>query len=303
MKTARSFTNGKLVFGVDGTPCGYLQSFEGGNMVAELQTHKLGGASFQKKHVTTRKWTPVKARTGIGMSRGMYQWMQQSFDLSVAYKSGFITVCDFNYKAQRRMDILGMLLTKVTLPTLDGSSPNTGYFDLEMEPEQCRWLKEGGQDVRGEIGAKQKAWHTANFRIEVGNLPCKNVAKVEGISWQCQIKADEIGDAIEYTKHPVSTTITDFTLSCSMVDLEPWAQKAKSWFIDGRCLESDEMTVAITLLAPDRVEELGTITLLNCGFKEFEAQPKMEAEGGEIARFKVKMYAEQCKFMPLYTDA
>ncbi len=299
----RSMTTGKFLFTIDGTPAGYVQSFEGGNMVAELYAHKAGGANFQKKHVTTRKWTPVKVRTGIGMSKGLYEWMQAAFDMGVLYKNGAVTVCDFNYKAQRRMDALNMLMTKVTFPTLDGSSSQGGYFDIEMQPEQCRWIKEGGQTIVGELGEKQKAWHTANWRLDMAGLPCARVAKIEGLSWECKTKPGEIGDAIEYTNHPVATTVSDFSLEISLADLEPWAAKAKAWFVDGQCLEGDEMTATVTLLAPDRSTSLGTLELLNVGFKEFEANPKIEAESDKIARFKVKLYAERCKFTPTYVNA
>lgn len=303
MANDRSYTAGKFLLDIDGMRVGFLQSFEGGNMVAELASHKMGPSNFEKKHVTTTKWGAIKFKTGAGMSKGVYEWMQSAFDMGVLYKNGAITVADFNYKAQRRMDMMNMLMTKVTMPAFDAGSKESAYFDIEVMPEQIRWMKESGTDVRGTIGPKQKAWHCANFRFELGGLPCGRVSKIEGLSWECKVTHDMVGEHRENTIHPTATTISDFTLTISQADLEAWAQKAKSWFVDGNCLEGDEMTGMITLLGPDMKKELATIELLNVGFKEFEANPKLEAQTESVARFKVKCYAEQVKFKLIETDA
>jgi len=299
----RTYTAGKFAFELDGHRCGFLQSFEGGDMTAELATHKMGPSNYEKKNVTTVKWTPLKLRTGIGMSKGLYQWIQAAFDMGVMYKNGACTIADFNYKAQRRMDITNMLMTKVTMPTLDGASKETGYFDIEAVPEMCRWLKEGGQDVRGEIGPKQKGWHCANWRFEIGGLPTKRVAKIEGLAWECKTAMDSIGDSRENTIHPVATTVTDWTIHISLADLEAWQAKAKQWFVDGKCLEGDEMTAAITLMDPSFQKELGRIELMNVGLKEFKAHGKLEAQTENVARFQVKLYTEQMKFILNETDS
>jgi phage tail-like protein len=303
MLNDRSYTSGKFAFELDGHRCGFLQNVEGGQMIAELATHKMGPNNYEKKNVTTVKWGDVKMRTGIGMSKGLYQWIQAAFDMGVLYKNGAITVANFNYKAERRMDLLNMLMTKVQMPTLDGASKDTGYFDITCAIEQIRWLKEGGQDVRGEVGPKQKAWHCSNWRYEMAGLPAKRIAKVEGLAWECKTTMDSIGDARENTIHPTATTVTDFTLHISMRDLEAWAAKAKDWFVDGNCLEPNEMTAAISLLAPDMNKELGRIELMNVGLKEFNAHGKLEAQTENVARFQVKCYAEQIKFYLTDVDA
>jgi hypothetical protein len=76
MATGRSHTAGKFIFGIDGVPSGYLQSFEGCNMEADMATHNVGGSAYQIKNATTIKWTPAKIRTGAGMSKGLYEWIQ-----------------------------------------------------------------------------------------------------------------------------------------------------------------------------------------------------------------------------------
>jgi hypothetical protein len=298
----RTYTAGKFMLELDGTPCGFLQSFEGGTMVAEMATHKDGANHYEKKHITSTKWSPVKFRVGAGMGRGVFEWMRQSFSLGYMPKNGAITVCDFNYKAQRRIDLFGMLITKVTFPALDGASKDSMYFDIEVTPESCRWVKEGGQDVKGNAGVKQKAWQAKNFKFELAGLPTGKVSKVEGLSFECKTKMDEIGGVREHSVHPVATTVSDITVYASMSDVDPWAAKAEDWFIRGNCLEQHEMTGAVTLLGPDGKEN-GRIELMNVGFKEFEAQPKLEAQSESVARFKVKLYVEQVNLVMTNVDA
>lgn len=298
----RSFSAGKFMFALDGTPCGYVNSFEGGNMAAEVSEQKQGALGFQKKTVTTRKWSPIKVRTGIGMSRGLFNWMDQAFVPNFLYKNGSLTVCNANYEAQRRVDLMNMLITKVTFPALDGAGKDLGYFDVEMTPEMCRWAKEGGQKMMGEAAAKQKAWQVKHFALEFPGLPTRNVSKVSSISWEAKVIHDTNGGDLEHTVLPTYTTISDFNFDLSMIDMEPWAQKAHAWFIDGKCLEEDEMTAAIILQDPAR-KEIGRITLFNVGLKAFDANPKLEGDSGQAARFKVTCYAERCKLELKYNDA
>jgi hypothetical protein len=137
----------------------------------------------------------------------------------------------------------------------------------------------------------------------MAGLPCKRVAKIEGLTWECKTAMDMIGDARENTIHPVATTVTDFTLHISMADLDPWAAKADQWFRLGQCLEGDEMSATITMLQPDMATPVGTVEMYNVGFKEFQAQPKLEAQTENVARFQVKCYVERMTWIPGLTDA
>ena len=61
---------------------GFLKKFSGMAMEADVVANDLGPDNIQKKHVANIKWTPGKATVGIGMGKGMYDWIKQSFDKS-----------------------------------------------------------------------------------------------------------------------------------------------------------------------------------------------------------------------------
>ncbi|MDX2089431.1 MAG: phage tail protein [Kofleriaceae bacterium] len=302
MADQRTYTAGRFVMDIDGYNVGFLKKFEGLNMEADIVSNDLGPDNMQKKHVANIKWTPGKATVGIGMGKSMYEWIKASFDKGYVTKNGTITSADFNYKAMSQLTFMNALITGVTVPKLDGSSKDAAYFDIEFEAEQVRWAKGGGEDIRGQIGAKQKAWLCSNFRLTMGGLPCSRVASIDSFTWKCAVASDAVGIFREATKHPAKVTTPDLKFSISMADYQAWADAAKKWFVDGQHLESDEMTGSIEFLAPDMKKVIGSIDLIGCGFKKFSTDSK-EANSEKIARFNVEMYIEGMKFNLNEVDA
>ena len=294
--SSRSYTAGRFALDVDGFNVGFLKKFSGLAMEADIASNDLGPIHLQKKHVANIKWTPGKATIGIGMGKGMYDWIRQSFDAAYVTKNGSLTAADFDYNAQSRLDFMHALITSVTVPKLSGDAKEAAYFDVEFEAEQVRWSKGGGEKVNtSKVGPVQKAWLCSNFRVEIGSLPCNRVASVDSFTWKQAVVGDMIGIFREFTKHPAKVTVPDIKLSISMADYQPWADAAKKWFVDGHHLESDEMTGRIVFLGPDMKEELGEVDLKNVGFKKF-SKDDLEANSEKIARFSVELYVESMAF-------
>ena len=291
----RSITGGRFALEIDGFNAGFLKKFSGLGMEADIVTNDLGPDNVQKKHVANIKWAAAKATIGVGMGKGMYDWIKASFDKGYVSKGGTFTAADFDHKAQSSLTFAGGLITSVGVPKLDGSSKDAAYFDIEFEVETVRWAKGDGSDIRGKIGPAQKAWLCSNFRVEIGGLPCSRVATVDAFTWKCSVAADQIGIVREPTKHPAKVTVPDIKLGISYADHDPWAQAAKSWFVDGHHLESDEMTGRIVFLDPNMKDEIGEIELHNVGFKKFSDDDN-EANSEKIKRFNVELYVEKMVF-------
>jgi len=302
MADKRTYTGGRFVLEIENSRVAFLKKFDGLSMEADIVSNDLGPDNFQAKHVANIKWTPGKATIGAAMGKGMYEWIKQSFDKAYAAKSGTLTAGDFDYKAQSSLTFNGALITSVGFPKLDGSSKDAIYLDVEFDVEQCRWAPGDGKKIEGTYAPKQKAWLASNFKFDMAGLPCERVATVDAFTWKCAVAADQIGIFREPTKHPAKVTVPDVKVSVSMADYDKWAEKAKSWFIDGKHLGGDEMQGAITLLGPDMKQEVGRIELKNCGFKKFSKQT-FEANSEKIARFDVEFYVEGMTFHMDYTDA
>ncbi|MBX3158743.1 MAG: hypothetical protein KF773_22430 [Deltaproteobacteria bacterium] len=285
-----------------GANAGFLKKFDGLQMEADIVSNDLGPANIQKKHVANIKWTPAKATIGIGMGKEMYQIIKDAFDAKHKPFDGALHVADFNHKVQSSLNFTGGIMTEVTIPKMDGGSKDAAYFDVSWEAETVRWLKGDNSDIRGKIAPKQKAWLCSNFRFEMGGLPCSRVATIDSFTWKCGVTPDQIGIVREPTKHAAKVTIPDITVEVSMADYDAWAQAAKKWFVDGAHEEKDEMTGAIVFLNPNMKDEIGRITLENCGFKSF-SRGALEANKEGIARFKVAFYCESMKFEINYADS
>ena len=302
MAEQRTYTNGRFVMDIDGYNVGFLKKFSGLAMEADIVSNDLGPDNMQKKHVSNIKWTPGKATVGIGMGKGMYEWIKASFDKGYVTKNGTFTAADFDYKAQSSLTFFNALITGVTVPKLSGDSKDAAYFDVEFEAEQVRWAKGGGEVIKGKIGPKQKSWLCSNFRVEIGNLPCNRVASVDSFTWKCAVAADMVGIFRENTKHPAKVTVPDIKLAISYADHQAWADAARKWFVDGQHLEADEMSGRIVFLGPDMKAELGSIDLMNLGFKKF-SDDDAEANSEKIKRFNVELYCEGMKFNINHSDA
>jgi hypothetical protein len=300
--TNRTYTGGRFSLDIDGFNVSFVKKFDGLSMEADIVSNDLGPEIFQAKHVANIKWTPGKVTVGAGMGSGMYTWIKQAFDKAFATKNGTLTAGDFNYKAQSQLTFMNALITSVGFPKLDGSSKDAIYLDIEFQPEQVRWAKGDGSDIRAQYGTKQKAWLAANFRFEMGGLPCSRVATVDAFTWKCAVTPDQIGIHREPTMHPAKATVPDVKISASMADYQPWADAAKKWFVDGEHLAGNEMQGAIVILGPDMKKEIGRVELKNCGFKKFSKQT-LEANSEKVARFDTEFYVEQMEFKMTEYDA
>src|SRR4051812_4355836 len=295
MADQRTYTGGRFALDVAGYNVGYLKKFSGLAMEGDIAANDLGPDNMQKKHVTNYKWTGGKATVGIGMGKGMYEWIEQSFKKGHQTKDGQFTSADFDYKAQSKIEFFKALITGVTVPKLSGDSKDAAYFDVEFEPEWCTWSKGGGEVINGKLGQKQKQWLCSNFRIEIGKLPCTRIASVDSFTWKCAIAPDQIGVSGTPTKHPAKVTVPDLKFSISYADHQAWADWAHSWFVGGNRKEGDEVEGSIVFLGPNLKDELGRIDLQNLGIKKFSDDDN-EANSEKIKRFNVEMYCEGMTF-------
>jgi hypothetical protein len=291
---ANSYAAGRFAFSVDGQFAGYIKKWSGGVTKGEVATHNLGTSNIQKKHLATITHEPLTIEIGMGMGKPLWDWIKASFDKSFQTKTCALTAADFNYKAMATRVFQDSYIKKVTLPTLEGSNKEAGYFTIEMDPYIIRYEAAGGEDIKGDENANTKKWLCSNWRFEVSGLEdaCKRVSKVESLTWEQKVVKDEVGAFREPTKHAAALTVPNIKLTISMADIGPWAEWHKSFVIDGKCTDSDEKQATLTLLGPDLQEELMTINFNHVGLISLE-QDALEANSEKVASFTVEMYTEE----------
>jgi hypothetical protein len=291
----RSYTAGNFTLDIGGYNVGYLKKFSGGGMKADIVTNKLGPDNVEKKHVAKIGWEDFKFDVGVGMGLGCYDWMKSAFRKEFITKQATLTAADFNHKSTSEMALIDCLITEITIPALDGSSKEAAYFSISAKPERVRHAKAGGQDIRAKIGPAQKAFLCSNFALELGNLPCKRVSKIDSMVLKCSVVPDDIGIFRESTLHPAHVTTPDMKVTWSYADFEELNKHAHEWFVNGKHLEGDEMDGRIVFFDPNMKDEIGEISLFNVGWKSFKADDR---EGGseKILRCQGEFYVERMEF-------
>ncbi|HEX2780160.1 MAG TPA: phage tail protein [Gemmatimonadaceae bacterium] len=286
-------TGGRFSLEVEGYNVGFLRAIEGGVPVGEVVTGAPGEDGFSEKHLGGVSYDDIVATVGMGMGKGMYEWLSSSFNGSgVPRKSGRVLVADFNGRAQSEQTFSNAFISAITIPTLDGSSKDAGYFTVRITPERVTFKKGAGQDIRAGLGAKQKAWLTSNFRLELGDLPTSRVARIDSFTITRKVLQAAGGAERAVTKMPAALEIPNLKLSISMADLAQWEQWRDSFLIQGNNTDANEKAGAIVFLGPDMKEELGRLTLDRCGLVRL-APDRLESNSERIARFTVELYCQK----------
>ena len=283
MATQTKFASGRFALDVDGSQVDDLKRFSGLDAQAEIVADDTGAAGTQEKHVTNTRWTPGQATVGMSMGKGMCAWIQSALNTGAGRRGGAFKVADVNGKVRSIFQFLNASVTDFTVPRLDGASKDVGAFDVGFETEMVRWSKGAGEELPGKPGSKTKAWLCSNFKVAIGTLPCTRVATIDSFTWHCLVPTSQ---------HKPVVSVPDLRLTISSADYDAWAVAAKRWFIDGERAEANEMSGRITFLGPNLADDLGSIDLLNVGFKKFE-RPATVANSEQIERFAVEFYVEK----------
>ena len=118
MAETRTYTGGRFAFMSDGGEMlGYVKKFQGGIIKGEVGTHQLGPALIQKKNLTTISYEDMTVEIGMGMSKGMYEWIQAAFDMGHIKKSGEVHALDFDMNSKSVREFINAQITEVTMPT------------------------------------------------------------------------------------------------------------------------------------------------------------------------------------------
>ncbi|NKB82723.1 MAG: hypothetical protein GKS05_12730 [Nitrospirales bacterium] len=292
----QSYAAGRFAFGIDGQSAGFIKKFSGGVIKGEVVTHDLGTSPIQRKHLATISHEPLTLDVTMGMGKGLWDWIQASWDKGFIQKNCELQACDFNHKVKAVRVFQDAYIKKVVVPTMDSSSKDAGYFTIELDPRIIRYEKGTGETIKGneDIGAKK--WLCSNFRFELGGLPTDRVAKIDSFSWGQKVVKDEIGSFREPIKETSSLMVTsNLKLSISIADYWPWFEWFKSFVIDGKYTDGDEKQGSLTFLAPDLKEELGSISFEHVGIISLEEEA-VEANTESVACFVVELYCESMAF-------
>ena len=308
MAKKEAFTAGNFKLEVDGRgDMGFVKKVSGGAVKSELKTQNLGSSPIQKKTIDGLvKHDDFTFEIGMGMCKGMYEWMEQTFRQGPKPTNGDIHALDFEQVSRARIEFDRAYITEFTMPALTAGTGEPVYMTVKLGPTEVKYLRGTEKKEEGRVGSAQKAWNTGAFKFSLGDLPCGNVYKIDTFSWKASLVDAPTGDSRIPERTVGKIEVPNLKLTIGMQDLGPWLDYHEKFTVKGKTPESAEKTGILTLLPPDRDEggAHGDITFGNMGIISMQYDG-FEANKEEIARFTVELYCEEMKFniKPSATDA
>jgi len=292
----RAYVAGRFALELEGLPCGFLTSFEGGNITADIVREPMGPDLLQRKHLAGVRIEPITVECGLDLAKPWYDWIAATLNGQASRKNGAIVALDFNYKEIGRRTFVNAMISEVEFPTLDASSKEPGRLAVTLVPESLRF-DPPSQKLSPPPAVKapgQKQWLASNFRLNIQGLE-PATAKVNKIeTWTIKQKTMEqaVGQLREMQKQPAGLEYPNLivTLPESQAGLlYGWHQ---DFVIKGNNGQDREKPGVLELLGPDPKIVLAALQFSNLGI--FKLAPEPAQPGSDmVSRVKAEMYCEK----------
>jgi hypothetical protein len=176
-------------------------------------TQSLAPTLTQKKHLASYRFDPIKLEIGVGMGKGMLEWIESSMRAEHRRASGTLVGFDAQLTAVQQRNFANALITEVTLPKLDASSKESAYLTVIVAPESVEQVKLSGR--RGSLSPRQKVFVSSNFKLEIDGLDPARVSKIDAFGIKQKIAVDNIGLMREPQAQPIASELADLTVTLS----------------------------------------------------------------------------------------
>ena len=285
---SKSLTSARYGLRLDGKYLGNIHSFSGGT--TQAKTSKSSTRAVAKKNVSVLTNEPLAVEVNSLLAIDFYDWVTETLDERGDSRDLELLALDVRGKIFMTRHYSDANIRNVTFPTLDASSKKSANLSVTVHYDQVH-IGKGGGTVKSKAKGKSQ-WMASNFRVEIGNLPCERVAKIESLSWSIPIVQSNIGSQrlgnLQVLGKP---EVSNLTLHISMLDLKPW----QNWFdefVKGELAMSSEMSGRITFLGPKQQKELASVELQNIGGVALK-HGKLEANKESMMRFEVGLSVER----------
>lgn len=291
----RTYVSSNVMMILDGQSCGYVKSMEGGGISAEVINEPAGPSYFVKKHIGQPKYEEISIQVGFSMTKSLYEWIKQSWEMKYQRKDGSMIILDGNLQPQSERQFTQALITETTIPAMDLSGKEPAYLTVKFAPETIRVGKPTTKPT-GEYGLnEQKVFLPCNFKLEIAGLDCSKVMRIESFTVKHRTVTDDIGQARDSMKEPGKLEFPNLKITIPEVAAQGFVDWHNSFVIQGNNDDMKEKGGKLTFLSPNRTNELAVIEFFNMGV--FRIQPDTSEGSAETARrLMVELYVERMTF-------
>lgn len=292
MAEKRSYSSGHFELHIDGAKStAYLRTVDGGFVRANTIDEPIGPENERIKHASTMMIEPFTLEFGMSGANDVLKWIQQSWRKDYGRRNGHIAHADFDMYTMFEHEFSDALITETKIPELDGSSKETAYIQIKVQPEAVVTKKmEQGARIQGTGSAKQKMWMCSGFRF--------NIDGIDEMKYANHIDAFTIkqGTKMFYTgadRFPtVEPTKIEFPSITGTISLE-FADKLHEWYqhylVKGWADPDAQKSGSLEFLSPDRKDTIFRINMYEMAIHHFEVV-QSHANEGKIKRAKFELY-------------
>lgn len=297
MTTHHFFDADHYLLYLDGDPVPTtLADFEGGGVTAGVATEDPGTEGDPPlKNISSLTFEPMMIRTGISMGNSLYQWIRTTMDQTDIRRNGYIVSVNRDRRATSFRHFNNAVLSAITVPALDTGSKDSAFFTLVLEPREILY-KEGDASNRADaIDTAGKKWSCSAFRLQLGDLPCTDVARIESFTIRQVLSPEVKGDFRVSTRMKSSLEIPNLKITFAPTMIQPWAAWFNEFVIQGRNSQKEELSGTIGFL-DSAGNETGSIGLSQIGIFALSRKRKQEEANNRISHYVAELYVEKMTF-------
>jgi hypothetical protein len=292
MPLTRPYPAGRPALELDGVHAGFLSSAAGGDAVGEVVSEQLGADGVIRKHLAGIRYTDVVLQCGPGMGGAFFDWLSLTTSQKHQRRDGAVLETDFDGKERSRLAFTQALVTSIGFPALDAGSKDAAKLTVSLAPEQTHRTAGSGAPIEPETVAVQKTWLSANFRLAIDGLECKQVASVAPITITTALAEQAVGELRDYRREPAHLDVSDLVVTLAEPAAETWNAWFESFVIKGG---DHEKTGTLECLAPDLKTVLFTLGFAGLGIYRLH-RPGQQRGADSVARVTAFLYCEQVRF-------
>jgi hypothetical protein len=284
--TRRPSVYGPVGLEIEGAFAGWVDSYIGGDFVADVVLEAAGPTGVRKKHVANVAVRDIVLGVGNWMGSAFYQWIRDTLARGTATRNGAILSFDSQLRPIGRLEFGFATLKEVTFPALDASSREAARFTVRIATEQARMVMATAA-APGLPAKNRSPALVSNFRVDVENVDTSNVSAIEALTLTQTITTDLRGNV-------VSTELTEPDLALIQPGVGTFGPWADDFLVQGNRLDGNEKSGSLTLLGPNLMDTLFTLSFSHLGI--VGVGPAAAEKGGAPMETRVQMYMEDMQF-------
>lgn len=262
----RSYVAGNFSLEVDGVQVGFIKSVSG-----------LGYTRIVDGRTVARGVpTSVELRLGFSVRPGL-DWIARSL-AGTPVSALRLVARDYKLDAVERYDLTSFAFEQLQIPACDGSAKEPSHLRVRGRPDAVTRAAASGKLSEPYGKDEQSLWVPSNFRVSF--VPEVDATKVNFVG------------PIEVNRGPHGFEIAPFDVSTSDRTAASWDTWAEKAIVRG---ETDERTMKLELLSPDRTRVLATFELGGVSPVQLRFVEEQAANADAVKRRVYKLAAKTIK--------